>query len=72
MGGWLGYFDGWKGGIGVDFLRIVRRREAGIGESKLWVAVVGLDDLVDGMSEMAAIIREWRNPFSIRSQKRIW
>lgn len=51
MGGWLGYFNGWKGGIGVKLLRIIRRREAGLEESNSWVAVVGLDDVVDGISK---------------------
>lgn len=55
VGGWLGYFDGWKGkgrwgrGLVVNLLRIARRRVAGVEESGLWVAVVGLDDLVDGV-----------------------
>lgn len=33
----------------MDLLRIVRRREAGFEEFKLWVVVVGLDDLVGWM-----------------------
>lgn len=52
-GGWLGYFDSWKRGARAKLLRIVQRREAGLEESRSWVAVVGLDDLVDGISEQS-------------------
>lgn len=45
-------------GMGLKFSRIVWQREAGLEGSKLWIAVVGLDDLMDSISEISTRSRD--------------